>query len=310
MVRYNPDPFVGPAVSSRGSFYSASGRCVPKREKGWFKIGDAGLQVLAFKLANLNEIWDSAVHGSIPTSWLRAVGWRNARIAPPEELWRTLVADRTSVGLDPEPGYSSIIQSAALEKGVQYGINTNEFIREKDNAAYYEVFRRVEAVVWSRKLVRAGLCGSEGENKENKNKEEEEKEGGKEGGKEEGKKDDDEEGDEDEQGDGDEQGDEDEQGGEKKEEKWEREAREEREEMEERREKEKRGSLGLVPAETEITDGIYIVQGCSVPLVLRQTGKQQEGRETYKLIGECYINNMMDGEAMIGHPGWVGITLE
>lgn len=60
-------------------------------------------------------------------------------------------------------------------------------------------------------------------------------------------------------------------------------------------------SLALVPAETERHDIICILLGCSVPVVLRRI----EGAVTvhdeqplYKLIGECYMHGMMDGEAL------------
>ncbi|KAI2620434.1 heterokaryon incompatibility protein-domain-containing protein [Hypoxylon sp. NC1633] len=239
MVRYNADPFVGPAVR-KGGFYAASGTCVNNDS---FKIdhGDQSrvpvLTVGAFPLAELNEIWDVAVRGSIPASWLKGAEWDDAEKQSPDEFWRTMVADRTNAGLDPEPGYSSIIQSAVRERGLHYGINTNEFIHEKDNQAYYEVFRRVQAVVWNRKLVRTKLCNNGNEPPEPSSLE----------------------------------------------------------------------PLALVPAETVKDDKIYIVEGCSVPLVLRKkanvpqdsSGPENAG-DIYTLIGECYINNMMDGRAMPG----------
>ncbi|KAI0858075.1 heterokaryon incompatibility protein-domain-containing protein [Xylaria cubensis] len=253
MVRYNPDPFVGPAVS-RGSFYTASGRYRQKDESVLVKIDPKAITVRGFELGKPSKIWDLAVHGSIPASWLKGANWFKASKPPPDELWRTLVADRTNAGIEPEPEYPSVIHQAVLEKGVEYGINTNEFLHETDNAAYYEVFRRVQAVVWNRKLIRAKLDDEYG--------------------------------------------------------------------ME--------PCLGLVPAETRESDSIYIVGGCSVPLVLRKRSasgtqrteydKKGKGKEEntageteiYELIGECYINNMMDGRAIKGRssPLWRLITIE
>jgi hypothetical protein len=48
--------------------------------------------------------------------------------------------------------------------------------------------------------------------------------------------------------------------------------------------------LGLGPATCQPDDFICILFGCSVPVVLRQAG------EYYRLVGECYIHGMMDGE--------------
>lgn len=260
MVRYNPDPFVGPAVKRK--FYTASGEFTNSSAPNLPSVdfGNKEIIVEAFKLARPTDIWDLAVHGSIPASWLRGVNWNDSTTPPPEEFWRTLVADRTSAGSGPEPDYSSIIQAAVLEKGVQYGINTNEFIHEKDNSAYYEVFRRVQAVVWNRKLIRAGLCDTPRTTSEGRPSE---------------------------------------------------------------------TPLGLVPAKAEKDDFICIVNGCSVPLVLRHRRKRRKGpagadgprkglqgkdeqqnrlpagdEDTYELIGECYINNMMEGRAMDRHVGW------
>ncbi|KAI0098191.1 hypothetical protein GGR51DRAFT_433043 [Nemania sp. FL0031] len=268
MVRHNPDPFVGPAVN-RGSFYNASGGCGDKKEKDWFEIqgpsDSKSITVQGFELGKLDDIGDLAVHGSIPTSWLKGANWLNAAEPPPDELWRTLVADRTNAGIEPEPEYPSVIQYAALEKGIQYGINTNEFLHDTDNTAYYEVFRRVQAVVWNRRMVRVNL-GEE-------------------------------------------------------------------------------PCLGLVPAETLGTDLTYIVRGCSVPLVLRKALRKPEEpvpggskvkhlelgnleradlgrfkwelehlkeRDIYELIGECYINNMMDGRALKlkGNKDWDQIEIK
>ncbi|KAI0384304.1 heterokaryon incompatibility protein-domain-containing protein [Hypomontagnella monticulosa] len=235
MVRYNADPFVGPAV--RGKFYTASGSLTQKfRENNWPQIdrSSKSITVDGFELGRATKILDLAVHGSIPPSWLSCGGWKNAKQLPPQELWRTLVADRTSAGLDPEPAYPSIIQSAVLEKGVEYGINTNEFIHEKDNSAYHEVFRRVQAVVWNRKLIRAKLLDKYGPGE----------------------------------------------------------------------------PLGLVPAGTREDDLIYIVDGCSVPLVLRRKGPANgDSNAGYKLIGECYVNGMMDGRAMKGEVKWDPIKI-
>ncbi|KAI1461619.1 heterokaryon incompatibility protein-domain-containing protein [Annulohypoxylon moriforme] len=232
MIRYNPDPFVGAAV--RRKFYTASGNSTRygrdqrnSQSPEWFQIENGPVKdskvitVSAFKLAEPAEILDSAAHGSIPPLWLRCGGWTDNKKPPPQEFWRTLVADRTNAGLDPEPGCPSIIQSAIVEKGVEYGINTNEFIHEKDNSAYYDVFRRVQAVVWNRKLIRAKLIGNSNWTEQ---------------------------------------------------------------------------PLGLVPPETQLDDSIYIVNGCSVPLVLRK--KVLEGKTYYEMVGECYVDNMMGGRAI------------
>ncbi|KAI1087682.1 heterokaryon incompatibility protein-domain-containing protein [Rostrohypoxylon terebratum] len=232
MVRYNPDPFVGPAV--RTKFYSASGRDISHNAEAFFTIDNEKkiIKVWGLQIVESFELFETAVHGSIPPSWLNCAEWSNPNQGPPpQEFWRTLVADRTSAGLDPEPGYPSIIQASVREKGVEYGIDTNEILHEKDNSAYYEVFRRVQAVVWNRKLIRATLTVRYGNEQ----------------------------------------------------------------------------PLGLVPSGTKLGDRIYIVDGCSVPLVLREI---ETDPPRYHLIGECYIDNMMDGRAMKGDIDWIPINIK
>jgi hypothetical protein len=57
-------------------------------------------------------------------------------------------------------------------------------------------------------------------------------------------------------------------------------------------------NLGLAPHSVREGDLICIVYGCSVPVVLRKVFVNgQNDKYCHKLIGECYIHGMMDGEA-------------
>ncbi|PVH69950.1 hypothetical protein DL98DRAFT_149793 [Cadophora sp. DSE1049] len=56
----------------------------------------------------------------------------------------------------------------------------------------------------------------------------------------------------------------------------------------------KEGFLGLAPEEAQKSDVIAILYGCNVPVVLRPHG------DTYLLIGECYVDGIMDGEIVEG----------
>ncbi|XXG98617.1 hypothetical protein Hte_004942 [Hypoxylon texense] len=277
MVRYNSDPLVGAAVF-RLKFYSASGLRDPVGS--FFEIDAENadsrhITVRAFELSKVDEVFNSASFGNIPYSWLEAGGWRDGGEQPPDELWRTLVADRTHEGNKADPWYPMAFQSAAREKETRYGINTAELIHDKNNAAYAEVFRRVQAVVWNRRLIRTegipldGPRGRSGETYRH---------------------------------------------------------------------------LGLAPEAATRGDLIFVVLGCSVPLVLRpspppgdanrqspggtgsqpprnQTGNRGRGTpagtssgrdsgqqgghvDTYTLVGDCYIDDMMDGQAVAHDPEW------
>ena len=52
---------------------------------------------------------------------------------------------------------------------------------------------------------------------------------------------------------------------------------------------------GLGPAHVREKDNICILFGCSVPVVLRRKGA------AFELMGECFVWNMMEGEAMRGY---------
>ncbi|KAF1838118.1 hypothetical protein BDW02DRAFT_52709 [Decorospora gaudefroyi] len=52
------------------------------------------------------------------------------------------------------------------------------------------------------------------------------------------------------------------------------------------------GWLGLAPAEADVDDVVAILFGCNYPVVLRPCA------EGYRYIGECYIDGLMDGEAI------------
>ncbi|KAF2785869.1 HET-domain-containing protein [Melanomma pulvis-pyrius CBS 109.77] len=55
------------------------------------------------------------------------------------------------------------------------------------------------------------------------------------------------------------------------------------------------GKIGLASAVTQVGDMSCIFVGVSVPFVLKESPN-----ERYKLVGECYIHNVMDGEMMAG----------
>jgi len=65
------------------------------------------------------------------------------------------------------------------------------------------------------------------------------------------------------------------------------------------------GRAGLGPESAAVGDGVYIIQGVSVPTILREAGNGQ-----YRMVGEAYVYGVMDGEAMEGDPKleWVEIV--
>jgi hypothetical protein len=56
------------------------------------------------------------------------------------------------------------------------------------------------------------------------------------------------------------------------------------------------GSLGLCPANAKVGDMIVVFHGGNVPFLLRNSDSNSD--RTYELIGECYVDGRMNGEAM------------
>ena len=54
----------------------------------------------------------------------------------------------------------------------------------------------------------------------------------------------------------------------------------------------KDGKIGMVPGRTQKEDQIWVLFGCSIPLVLRKC--KAEG--SYEVVGECYLHGYMNGE--------------
>ncbi|ORY13402.1 heterokaryon incompatibility protein-domain-containing protein [Clohesyomyces aquaticus] len=61
------------------------------------------------------------------------------------------------------------------------------------------------------------------------------------------------------------------------------------------------GYIGIVPAGIQEGDRICVICGATVPFVLRPTSKLGDGdSEAFQLVGDCYIDGLMGGEAFFG----------
>jgi hypothetical protein len=57
------------------------------------------------------------------------------------------------------------------------------------------------------------------------------------------------------------------------------------------------GWLGLAPEEVQKGDVVANLYGCNSPVVLRPSDQYDECR--YLVIGECYVDGIMDGELIV-----------
>ncbi|KAL9024164.1 MAG: hypothetical protein Q9196_006719 [Gyalolechia fulgens] len=58
-----------------------------------------------------------------------------------------------------------------------------------------------------------------------------------------------------------------------------------------------RGYVGMALETVERGDAVAVLYGCSMPIVLRES-KTNGGDSRWRVIGECYLHGMMNGEAM------------
>lgn len=64
------------------------------------------------------------------------------------------------------------------------------------------------------------------------------------------------------------------------------------------------GYIGLFPEHSQPGDGVYVLHGCHVPVVLRPRGDNK-----FKFVGECYVHGIMGGEAIGPNPHLQDIVL-
>lgn len=57
-----------------------------------------------------------------------------------------------------------------------------------------------------------------------------------------------------------------------------------------------KGYMGLCPNSTSVGDVVYILHGLNTPYVMRR--KPGRDDEHFRLVGQCYIHGIMDGEAL------------
>ena len=159
MQRNNADILVGlPGFGQRN--YNAAGTKEVNLSKIRFdkKSSYYSLSVEGFILDTIGKIQGSAALGNIPFKWLNAGGWKNVDSDdPPPEFWRTLVADRGPNGQNPPTYYPRALGLCFKMKGIRRGsLDTAELINDGQCSIVAEFLRRVQAVIWNRRLIRTG----------------------------------------------------------------------------------------------------------------------------------------------------------
>ncbi|KAK0719187.1 heterokaryon incompatibility protein-domain-containing protein [Lasiosphaeris hirsuta] len=154
--RSNADPLVGQPQDGHRNYSAAQTNPVDlkalkfrKREK----CGHYSLYVRGFILDTVETVLDASQGGNIPKSWLDLGGWFNYQDDPPDHFWRTLVADRGRENRNPPYYYTTACKESILKGGILSGrVNTADLINNERNSIVAEFCRRVQAVIWSRRL--------------------------------------------------------------------------------------------------------------------------------------------------------------
>ena len=151
--RANADTLVGPPGLGKRN-YNASGSF--KVTNNW-KFGEGprvrSMYVEGFVIDSIKAKKPYAADGIILNEWLSAGGWRDMSALPPDEFWRTLVADRGPNGVNPPTFYPRACK-AALNQSVRGGhISTNTLVHNGKSTVVAKFLRRVQEVIWMRRLV-------------------------------------------------------------------------------------------------------------------------------------------------------------
>lgn len=155
MGRRNADSLVGlPEYTQRN--YSAAGTTTLNDLLLRFKKyrEQYSMFVSGFVCDEVSVVEKSSQGGNIPEEWIALGGWEDTEDDPPDELWRTLVADRGRNGRNP-PTYYARACKESINKGLDSGsLVTSELINDGRCSVVAEFFRRVQAVIWNRSLMR------------------------------------------------------------------------------------------------------------------------------------------------------------
>lgn len=112
------------------------------------------LFVEGFILDSIEKRETASQHGNIPYEWRKLGGWDEGK--EPEDFWRTLVADRGPNGSN-APGHYPRLLKHALGQGIDGdALNTSDEIHYGNCDVVGDLLRRVQAVIWNRRLIRTG----------------------------------------------------------------------------------------------------------------------------------------------------------
>ncbi|KAI1331421.1 heterokaryon incompatibility protein-domain-containing protein [Xylariaceae sp. FL0255] len=167
--RTNADPLVGQPSDGHRNYSAAQTRHANLDVLKFRKrpsLRHHSLYVQGFELDKVEKVMDASQGGSIPKSWLDLSGWQEGEngysMDPPDELWRTLVADRGRDNRNPPYYYARACKESVHKGSISSGrVDTTALINNERNSIVAEFCRRVHAVIWNRSMfkTKAGRLG-------------------------------------------------------------------------------------------------------------------------------------------------------
>ncbi|TQV92543.1 heterokaryon incompatibility protein (HET) [Cordyceps javanica] len=152
LIRRNPDPLVGDADST---VYTASRAIGPPKDRSLFKYWnslDRSMFLQGFVLDSIDRLEFPSQLGHIPPEWPALAGWKPKTGPPPEEFWRTLVADRGPDGRD-SPSFYGPACETVFQEAMDDTLDTSMLINHGSSVTA-DFLKRVQAVIWNRRMMR------------------------------------------------------------------------------------------------------------------------------------------------------------
>jgi hypothetical protein len=135
------------------------------------RLGHYSLYAKGCRFDKVEKVAQVSQAGAIPASWLELAGWSKAIRSrgpyedpgdPPDEFWRTIVADRGMNDRNPPYYYMRACKETIMKGGLRSNaVDTGALIHNERNSIVAEFCRRVQAVIWNRALIktRSGALG-------------------------------------------------------------------------------------------------------------------------------------------------------
>lgn len=158
MGRKNADPLVGLPLLQK-NYDAGGGKDIDRKALRFVKrSGHYSLYLQGFILDTVDIVEVPSQGGGIPEEWLKLAGWEDIAAGEtevPEDFWRTLVADRGKDGRNPPMYYARACKESVTKGGIQSGaVNTSNLINNERNSIVAQFCRRVQAVIWNRRLMK------------------------------------------------------------------------------------------------------------------------------------------------------------